>query len=117
MFPHRSMCRLPSLRRGGKKVLLHVDRLDEALWVAENGQKIFIEAGVYTVSQGCSSHYVSGKNVSLVVASRKDCALLYQNTETAAPAPPSPNLQEREIGRREEDQVLRLRRRTRPDCQ
>ena len=54
-----------------------MDRLDEALWVAENGQKIFIEAGVYTVSQGGSSHYVSGKNVSLVVASRKDCALLF----------------------------------------
>ena len=27
-------------------------------------QKIFIEVGVYTVSQGGSSHYVSGKNVS-----------------------------------------------------
>ena len=75
-----------------------MDRLDEALWVAENGQKIFIEAGMYTVSQGGSSHYVYGKNVSLVGASTKDCALLYQNTETAAPAPPSPNLQEREIG-------------------
>ena len=30
---------------------------------------------------------VSGKNVSLVGASTKDCALLYQNTETLAPAP------------------------------
>ena len=56
MFPLRSMCRLPSLRRGGKKVPLYVDRLDEALRVAENGQKIFMEAGVYTVSQGGSSH-------------------------------------------------------------
>ena len=56
---------------------LNVDRQDEALRVAENGQKIFIVAGVYTVSQGGSSHYMSGKNVSLVAASTKDCALLY----------------------------------------
>ena len=56
MFPLRSMCRLPSLRRGGKKVPLYVDRLDEALRVTENGQKIFMEAGAYAVSQGCSSH-------------------------------------------------------------
>ena len=48
-----------------------MDRLDEALWVAENGQKIFINAGVYTVSQGASSPYVSGKNVSMVDASTK----------------------------------------------
>ena len=59
------------LRRGGEKVPLYVDRLDEALWVAENGQKIFIEAGVYTVSHGASSPYVSGKNVSMVDASTK----------------------------------------------
>ena len=65
------------LRRGGKKVPLHADRLDEALWVAENGQKIFIEAGMYTVSQGGSSYYVSGKNVSMEAASTKDCALLF----------------------------------------
>ena len=87
MFPLRSMCRLPSLRRGGKKVPLYVDRLDEALRVAENGQKIFIKAGMYTVSQGGFSYYVLGKNVSMVGASTKDCALLYQNTETPAPAP------------------------------
>ena len=74
------------LRCGGKKTPLNLDRLDVALWVAENGQKIFIVAGVYTVSQGGSSHNVSGKNVSLVAASTKDCALLYQNTETPAPA-------------------------------
>ena len=54
-----------------------MDRLDEALWFAENGQKIFIKAGMYTVSQGGSSHYVSGKNVSLEAASTKDCALLF----------------------------------------
>ena len=54
-----------------------MDRLDEALWVAENGQKIFIEAGPYTVSKSGSSHYVSGKNVSLEAASTKDCALLF----------------------------------------
>ena len=38
---------------------------------------------------------MSGKNVSLVGASTKDCALLYQNTETPAPAPApvSPNLE------------------------
>ena len=94
MFPLRSMCRLPSLRRGGKKVPLYVD---EALRVTENGQKFFIKAGMYTVSQGGSSHYVYGKNVSMVGASTKDCALLYQNTETPAPAPApvSPNLVKR----------------------
>ena len=54
-----------------------MDRLDEALRVAENVQKIFIKAGMYTVSQGGSSHNVFGKNVSLVAASTKDCALLY----------------------------------------
>ena len=54
-----------------------MDRLDEALWVSENGQKIFIEAGMYTVSQGGSSYYVSGKNVSMEAASTKDCALLF----------------------------------------
>ena len=78
---------------------LNVDRQDEALRVAENGQKIFIVAGVYTVSQGGSSHYVSGKNVSLVAASTKDCALLYQNTETPAPVLVSPNLVKRLIFR------------------
>ena len=72
MFPLRSMCRLPSLRRGGKKVPLYVDRLDEALRVTENGLLLAL---------------VSGKNVSLVGASTKDCALLYQNTETPAPDP------------------------------
>ena len=56
---------------------LNVDRQDEALWVAENGQKISIEVRVYMMSQGGSWHYVSGKNVSLVAASTKDCALLY----------------------------------------
>ena len=80
---------------GGKNVPLYVDRLDEALRGAENGQKIFIEAGVYMVSQGGSSHYVSGKNVSLVGASTKYCALLYQNTKTPAPALVSPNLVKR----------------------
>ena len=47
---------------------LYVDRLDEALRVAEDAQKIFIDAGVYMMSQGGSSHYVSGKNVSVVAA-------------------------------------------------
>ena len=54
---------------------LHVDRLDEALWVAENGQKIFIEAGAYTLSQGGSSHHVSWKNVSRVGTSTKSILL------------------------------------------
>ena len=78
---------------------LHADRLDEALWVAENGQKIFIEAGVYMVSQGGYSHYVSGKNVSLVGASTKYCALLYQNTKTPAPALVSPNIVKIEVSK------------------
>ena len=47
------------------------------------------------VSQDGSSHYVSGKNVSLVGASTKDCALPYQNTKTPAPALVSPNLVKR----------------------
>ena len=45
------------------------------------------------MSQGGSSHYVFGKNVSLVAASTQDCALLYQNTESPAPAPVSPSLE------------------------
>ena len=69
-----------------------MDRLDEALRV---GQKIFIDAGVYMMSQGGSSHYVSGKNVSVVAATTKYCALLYPNTETPAPVPVSPNLVKR----------------------
>ena len=66
-----------------------------ALWVAENGQKISIEVRVYMMSQGGSSHYVSGKNVSVVAATTKYCALLYPNTETPAPVPVSPNLVKR----------------------
>ena len=54
------------LQYSGKIGPLYVDRLDEALWVAGNGQKISIEVRVYTVSQGGSWHYVSGKNVSRV---------------------------------------------------
>ena len=54
------------LRCGGKKTPLNLDRLDVALWVAENGQKISIEVRVYMMSQGGSWHYVSGKNVSRV---------------------------------------------------
>ena len=50
---------------GGKNVPLYVDRLDEALRGAENGQKIFIEAGVYPVSQGGPSHNVSRKKCPL----------------------------------------------------
>ena len=37
---------------GGKNVPLYMDRLDEALRGAENGQKIFIEAGVYMHGDG-----------------------------------------------------------------
>ena len=84
---------------GGKNVPLYMDRLDEALRGAENGQKIFIEAGVYMVSQGGSSHYVSGKNVSLVGASTKYCALLYQNTKTPAPALVSLNIVKIEVSK------------------
>ena len=51
------------------------------------------------MSQGGSSHNVFGKNVSMVGASRKDCALLYQNTETPAPVLFSPNLVKRLIFR------------------
>ena len=51
------------------------------------------------VSQDGSSHYVSGKNVSLVGASTKDCALPYQNTKTPAPALVSPNLVKIEVSK------------------
>ena len=64
------------------RVPLYVNKLDEALRLAENGQKIFIEAGEYTVSagegKGPSSYYVFGKNLSLIGASTKDCVLLYK---------------------------------------
>ena len=51
------------------------------------------------VSQDGSSHYVSGKNVSLVGASTKYCALLYQNTKTPAPALVSPNIVKIEVSK------------------
>ena len=70
------------LRKNKEKVPLFVNKLDEALRLAENGQKIFIEAGVYTVSagegKGFSSFYVFGKNLSLIGCSTKDCILLYK---------------------------------------
>ena len=56
--------------------------MDDVLRLAENGQKIFIEVGVYTVSagegKGLSSYYVFGKNLSLIGSSTKDCILLYR---------------------------------------
>ena len=82
------------LRRNQEKVPLFVNKLDEALRLAENGQKIFIEAGVYTVSagegKGFSSFYVFGKNLSLIGSSTKDCILLYKNDsepDTSSSAP------------------------------
>ena len=70
------------LRRNTTKTPLYVNKLDDALRLAENGQKIFIEAGVYTVSagegRGLSSCYVFGKNISLIGSSTKDCILLYR---------------------------------------
>ena len=78
------------LRRDPNKVPLYVNKLDDALRLAENGQKIFIEAGEYIVSagdgKGLSSYYVFGKNLSLIGASTKDCVLLYKKD------PESPDL-------------------------
>ena len=76
------------LRRDSKKVPIYVNKLDEALRLAENGQKIFIEAGVYTVNagdgKGLSSYYVFGKNLSLIGSSTKDCILLYKKESEAS---------------------------------
>ena len=68
------------LRRDTKKVPLYVDKFEDALRLAENGQKIFIEAGVYTISAG--DVYLFGKNLSLIGSSTKDCVLLYKKPET-----------------------------------
>jgi len=74
------------LRREFKKQQIFVKELDEALRLAEDSQKIFLEAGVYTVSAGTSksrsSFFVFGKNLSLIGASTKDCILLYQKEDT-----------------------------------
>ena len=82
------------LRRDPKKVPLFVNKLDDALRLAENGQKIFIEAGQYVVSagdgKGLSSYYVFGKNLSLIGASTKDCVLLY-NKDSETPELSSSN--------------------------
>ena len=66
-----------------------MNRLDEALRLTENGQKMAGGGGLHS-EPGRLLALVSGKNVSMVGASTKDCALLYQNT-----APVSPNLVKR----------------------
>ena len=85
------------LRKNKEKVPIYVNKLDEALRLAENGQKIFIEAGVYTVSAGqgndFSSFYVFGKNLSLIGASTKDCILLYKKESETDSAPSGPKLE------------------------
>ena len=83
------------LRRGGEEVPLHQTGRGAA-GRGERAEDLHRGGGV---SQGGSSHNVFGKNVSLVGASRKDCALLYQNTETPAPAPISPGTRNRETWR------------------
>ena len=56
-----------------------------ALRLATDGQKIFLEAGTYTVSAGASkslsSYFVFGKNLSLIGASTRDCILLYKKED------------------------------------
>ena len=79
------------LRRDTKKVPLYVDKFDDALRLAENGQKIFIEPGVYTVSAG--DVYLFGKNLSLIGSSTKDCVLLYKKPETDSTSGGSPKLE------------------------
>lgn len=85
------------LRRNTEKVPIYVNKLDEALRLAENGEKIFLEAGVYTVSagegKGASSFYVFGKNLSLIGASTKDCILLYKKEPDTESSPNSPKLE------------------------
>jgi len=62
-----------------------VNKIDEALRRAKEGQTIFVEPGVYQVSAGASkelsSFFLFGKNLRLVGASVKDCVLLYKRTE------------------------------------
>jgi len=73
------------LRRENKKQQIFVKELDEALRLAENNQKIFIEAGEYRVSAGASSSlssfFLFGKNLVITGASTKDCVLLYKKSE------------------------------------
>merc|ERR1719270_1809667 len=62
-----------------------VNKIDEALRRAKEGQTIFVEPGVYQVSAGASkelsSFFLFGKNLRLIGASVKDCVLLYKRTE------------------------------------
>ena len=73
------------LKREIKKQPMFVAQLDEALRLAADGQKIFLEAGTYTVSAGASkslsSYFVFGKNLSLIGASTRDCILLYKKED------------------------------------
>ena len=73
------------LRKEHKRQPIFVKQLDEALRLAEDKQKIFIEAGIYTVSAGAnkslSSYFVFGKNLSLTGASTKNCILLYKKED------------------------------------
>ena len=70
------------LRKETKQEVIFVKQLDQALRVAEDGQKIFIEAGTYIVSaggsKGLSSYFLLGKNLSLIGASTNDWILLYK---------------------------------------
>ena len=89
---------------GGKNVPLYVDRLDEALRGAENGQKIFIEAGVYMHGDGEPGWLLALRvREERVPGGRQHevlyCALLYQNTKTPAPALVSPNIVKIEVSK------------------
>ena len=73
------------LKRESKKQPIFVAQLDKALRLAADGQRIFLEAGIYTVSAGASkslsSYFVFGKSLSLVGASTRDCILLYKKED------------------------------------
>ena len=73
------------LKRESEKKPIFVAKLDTALRLAADGQRIFLEAGIYTVSAGASkslsSYFVFGKSLSLVGASTRDCILLYKKED------------------------------------
>lgn len=64
---------------------IYVTQIDEALRLAKDGGKVFVEKGIYDVTAASSSSsassasfFVFGKNISLIGASTRDCVLQYR---------------------------------------
>jgi len=78
-----SKSKLRSLFRKQEKPVTIINNLQEALRIAGEGDTIFIEPGVYTVSsEEMNCLFVHGKSLTLIGASSRDCKLIYKtNTD------------------------------------